>query len=197
VDKESTISVYDNAIRKGSIVVYGTEAARVKEFISHLPLLSGSAPFAPETTPTATPAARAALPHAEKPAAVPPLAGATGEFPTVLPEVVVSPPGPRPAPVDPPLTGSSVPTIVYRTAPAPATAPPYAAAARPAAAATTPPVPLTAAQQTAKNASDAAALTAANAAEAARVTAANAKRDADAVAAQAAADAWAVAHPNG
>ena len=109
------------------------------------------------------------------------------------------------------------PTALFTTTPAPVPSvgvlAPVPTTTRPPDPTTTPPpdpttTPLTAAEQTAKTAADAAALTATNAAEAARVTAANAAAAAALTASNAAAAAaltasnaaaaaWAVAHPNG
>jgi hypothetical protein len=102
--------------------------------------------------------------------------------------------------------GAVVPAVIHVPAPASSASTPPVVAAPHVPVVAAPAVPLTAAQQTAADASAAAALTAANASAAAALTAANAKSAAEltaataaaaaAATAQAAADAaWAVAHP--
>ena len=123
--------------------------------------------------------------------------------PEVKPEPVAAPPVqeatvpavPEPAHAAPPMTpASSLPPAVEAV---PAPVAPVAADAPviPVAAPTV--APLTAAQQTALDASNAAALTAAKAKADADLTAANAAETARVTAANAAAAAWATAHPNG
>lgn len=129
-------------------------------------VVAGAAPGAPAVAGGSPVAGRSSV-------AAPPVAASVAA-PTgvaaVAPAVVYQAPVARPA---------VAPAVVYQ--------PPVAAA---------PAVPLTAAQQTAADASAAAALTAANAKAAADLTAANAAAAAAATAKAAAAAAWAVAHPN-
>ena len=138
-------------------------------------------PLQPATTPASVTLPVAVAPEVKRaPVAEPPAPEVTGP---AVPEVA-----PPVTPVSSPLPAvEAVPALVEPVA----TDAPVIPVAAPTVA------PLTVAEQTALDASNAAALTAANAKAAADLTAANAAEAARVTAANAAAAAWATAHPNG